>query len=432
MIKQKIHIGILIREIFSEEGTGSLVFVKNFLNLPQFLNDEFEYSFIIETPKKKHGFQGNKLCSKHKFISLSDYNPNKHRLKLSFLESIKFKVGTWVKKITQLFFIEIEINHPRLISEFDEFSKRQMECLIDENKIDLMVYPFWFDYPTINKPFIIFYWDAAHRYLSFMPDLAVRKVETVFKPALEKAFKVIVPNKAAIDELESLYKVGQPSNKYSIIPFSFPPPEINSSDNFDYKLKETGINNPFIFYPAGFWPHKNHVVLVDAIHELNMKGNHINVVMTGPDRGNYEYIKSLIVDKGMEDQFHYLGFVKREFLCYLYQNCIALVYPSIVGPNNYPPIEAASLGCPVLLSDIPGHREQMQDAALFFDKFSPIDLADKIMLLKDDQNLRMDLIKKGKELVGDLTMSDYFKSLGKVFLEFKKYRRLWGEQYFPK
>ena len=432
MINKKLHIGILVREIFSEEGTGSLVFVKNFLNLPQFLKDEFEYSFIIETPKKKQGFKGYKLYSKHKFISLSDYNPNKHRLKLSFLESIKFKVGTWVKKITQLFFIEIEINHPRLISEFDEFSKRQMECLIDENKIDLMVYPFWFDYPTINKPFIIFYWDAAHRYLSFMPDLAVRKVETVFKPALEKAFKVIVPNKAAIDELESLYKVGQPSNKYSIIPFSFPPPEINSSDNFDYKLKETGINDPFIFYPAGFWPHKNHVVLVDAIHELNMKGNQINVVMTGPDRGNYEYIKSLIVDKGMEDQFHYLGFVKREFLCYLYQNCIALVYPSIVGPNNYPPIEAASLGCPVLLSDIPGHREQMQDAALFFDKFSPIDLADKIMLLKDDQNLRMDLIKKGKELVGDLTMSDYFKSLGKVFLEFKKYRRLWGEQYFPK
>jgi len=107
-------------------------------------------------------------------------------------------------------------------------------------------------------------------------------------------------------------------------------------------------------------------------------------------------------------------------------------YPSIVGPNNYPPIEAASLGCPVLLSDIPGHREQMQDAALFFDKFSPIDLADKIMILHNEKDLRMDLIKKGKELVRDLTMSDYFKSLGKIFLEFKKYRKLWGEKYLPK
>ena len=93
MIKQKLHIGVLIREIFSEEGTGSLVFVKNFLNLPQFLNDEFEYSFIIETPKEEQDFQGNKLSSNLKFISLSDYNPNEHRVKLSFLESIKFKVG---------------------------------------------------------------------------------------------------------------------------------------------------------------------------------------------------------------------------------------------------------------------------------------------------------------------------------------------------
>jgi len=432
MIKQKLHIGVLIREIFSEEGTGSLVFVKSFLNLPQFRNDEFEYSFIIKTSKKKQGFQCNKLNSESNYISLSDYNPNKNHLKLSFFESIRFKVGSWIKKITQLFFIEIEIKHPRLISEFDKFSQQQMELLIDENKIDLMVYPFWFDYPTINRPFIIFYWDAAHRYLSFMPDLAVRNVEAVFKPALEKAFKVIVPNKAAIDELESLYKFGQRSSKCSIIPFSFPPPDLDSSDRFDCKLKETGINGPFIFYPAGFWPHKNHVIIVDAIHELNMRGNHINVVMTGPDRGNYEYIKSLIIDKGMENQFHYLGFVEREYLCYLYQNCIALVYPSIVGPNNYPPIEAASLGCPVLLSDIPGHREQMQDAALFFDKFSPIDLADKIMILHNEKDLRMDLIKKGKELVRDLTMSDYFKSLGKIFLEFKKYRKLWGEKYLPK
>jgi glycosyltransferase involved in cell wall biosynthesis len=429
MIKQKIHIGILIREIFSEEGTGSLVFVKKFLNLPQFCNDEFECSFIIETPKKKQGFQGNKLYSELSFISLSDYNPNKHRVKLRFLESIKFKVGSWIKKITQLFFIDIEIRHPRLISGFDKFSQQQMELLIDENKIDLMVYPFWFDYPTINRPYILFYWDSAHRYLSFMPDLAVRNIEAIFKPALDKAFKVIVPNKAAIDELESLYKLGQPSSKCSIIPFSFPPPEINSSDRFDSKLKEAEINKPFIFYPAGFWPHKNHVILVDAIHELNMKGNHINVVMTGPDRGNYEYIKSLIVDKGMENQFHYLGFVEREFLCYLYQNCIALVYPSIVGPNNYPPIEAASLGCPVLLSDLPGHREQMEDAALYFEKFNPSQLADKIDLLINDRVLRETLIRRGIELTESLKPEAYFESLMKVFEEFAQYRKLWGKHY---
>ena len=40
-----------------------------------------------------------------------------------------------------------------------------------------------------------------------------------------------------------------------------------------------------------------------------------------------------------------------------------MVFASIVGPNNYPPIEAASLGCPVILSDLPGHREQMGESA---------------------------------------------------------------------
>ena len=151
--------------------------------------------------------------------------------------------------------------------------------------------------------------------------------------------------------------------------------------------------------------------------------------MTGPDRGNYEYIKSLIVDKGMESQFHYLGFVKREFLCHLYQNCIALVFTSIVGPNNYPPIEAASLGCPVLLSDLPGHREQMEDAALYFEKFNPSQLADKIELLINDKDLRETLICRGIKLTESLKPEAYLESLRKVFEEFTQYRKLWGKHY---
>ena len=96
-----------------------------------------------------------------------------------------------------------------------------MEQLIDSNQIDLVVYPFGLIIPQLIGP-IIFYWDAAHRYLSFMPDMASRndmQIETVFKPALEKAFKIIVPNNVAIVELEALYKVGIPESKYYIIPF---------------------------------------------------------------------------------------------------------------------------------------------------------------------------------------------------------------------
>ena len=104
-----------------------------------------------------------------------------------------------------------------------------------------------------------------------MPDMASRndmQVETVFKPALEKAFKIIVPNNAAIVELEALYKVGIPEFKYYIIPF------VISEDTNIENDEELGIFDRFatysyLFIPAGFWPHKNHKVVIDAVKILN-------------------------------------------------------------------------------------------------------------------------------------------------------------------
>ena len=304
-----------------------------------------------------------------------------------------------------------------------------MENLIDTNQIDLILYPFWFDYPTVDRPFIMFYWDSAHRYLNFMPDLGSRNVEHILFPALQNAFKVVVPNNAAIVEVESLYNIGIPESKYSIIPFVI---SENTNEENDEELSifdRFSIKESYLLIPAGFWPHKNHKIVIDAVKILNDRGIQLDVVMTGPDRGNYEYINELIRRNGLKEQFHYLGFVDRSELISLYKHAFAMVFPSIVGPNNYPPLEAACQDCPVILSDLSGHREQMGESALYFDKFNPNELAEQIQLLNENNILREDLIQSGKKLVKDLEPSKYFNQLEKVFDEFKKYRHLWGDSY---
>ena len=40
------------------------------------------------------------------------------------------------------------------------------------------------------------------------------------------------------------------------------------------------------------------------------------------------------------------------------------------GPTNIPPIEAMEIGCPVICSDLKGHREILGDSALYFNSFS--------------------------------------------------------------
>ena len=432
MIEEQLKVGIYARKFVVEEATGSFTFTNSFLNLPQSFEREYSVCLIFRSKQDIAAYHKAFPECKKQLYSICDYRQSLKSQKLSKLDSFKFRIGSWLKRILNKFFLQVELVHPKIHSDFSESEKISMENLIDHNSVDLVVYPFWFDYPTTDRPFIIFYWDAAHRYLSFMPDIGPRNemhVERVFIPALQKAFKIIVPNNAAIIELESLYKVGIAGSRYSVIPFSF---SQNTNPDSEFELSvlgQLGVPESFLFMPAGFWPHKNHRVLIDAVRILNQRGFRLNVVMTGPDRGNYNYIENLIKKFDLKEQFSYLGFVDREKLLTLYRNASAMVFASIVGPNNYPPIEAASLGCPVILSDLPGHREQMGESALYFDKFSPNDLADQIQLLTENDVLRGELIQKGKKLAKGLDPYKYFEQLETVFDEFKKYRLLWGDHY---
>ena len=227
-----------------------------------------------------------------------------------------------------------------------------------------------------------------------------------------------------------MYRLGAPYEKYHVIPFSFPSKAIEAkkSDGMSF-LAKNGITKSYIFIPAGFWPHKNHIVVVDAVRELTKRDIAIDVVMTGPDRGNYDYIRSCCKEFGLDGQFHYLGFVTREELQILYSEAEALVYPSITGPNNFPPIEATSFGCPVILSDLPGHREQMGDAAIYFDKFDSRDLSRKIENIMTNREQTNMMIKKGFELLKELHPESYFNSLSGVIEEYMHYRRLWGKEF---
>ena len=431
-MKKKLRIGIYIREIFSEEGTGSFTFVNSFLKYGTQDRPRFEFCFIFNDQSSIDILRKSKDAKNVSTLKLSDYNPNEKQdiISISLTEKLRFRLGSWVHKLAKFFFLNLEIKHPFLISDFQQFEKQRMEDLIDANDINLVLYPFWFDYPTIDRPFVMFYWDSAHRYLNFMPDLGSRNVEHVLIPALQNAFKVVVPNNAAIEEVESLYRIGPRSEKFSILPFSFPNYQSNDEKDSDgVCLKTLGITRSFLFIPAGFWPHKNHIVLVEALKLLTERGFDLEIVATGPNRGNLEYIKKTVQTLNLENRFHYLGFVERKTLNYLYGNCVAMVFPSIVGPNNYPPIEAASLGCPVILSDLPGHREQMGNAALYFEKFSALELVNKVELLLTDPNLRNDLCEKGKNLALQASPEVYFENLIGIFEEFSNYRKMWGENY---
>ena len=57
-----------------------------------------------------------------------------------------------------------------------------------------------------------------------------------------------------------------------------------------------------------------------------------------------------------------------------------MVFPSLFGPDNLPPLEAIAHGCPAMVADIPGAREQLGSAVSYFQPFSELKLAEQMLL----------------------------------------------------
>jgi glycosyltransferase involved in cell wall biosynthesis len=76
-----------------------------------------------------------------------------------------------------------------------------------------------------------------------------------------------------------------------------------------------------------------------------------------------------------------------------------MVYPSLFEGFGVPVLEAMRCEVPVITSANSSMQEITHDAALYCDPSNYNDIADKMMLLYKDENLRKKLIQKGKEVI---------------------------------
>ncbi|HOY31100.1 MAG TPA: glycosyltransferase family 1 protein [Bacteroidales bacterium] len=90
-----------------------------------------------------------------------------------------------------------------------------------------------------------------------------------------------------------------------------------------------------------------------------------------------------------------VGYVPDNELASLYKNAMAFVYPSLYEGFGIPPLEAMSLGCPVVLSDIPVFREIFGDAACYVDPLSTDSISAGIVKVLSDDAYRKELIRRG-------------------------------------
>src|SRR5262249_44688085 len=152
--------------------------------------------------------------------------------------------------------------------------------------------------------------------------------------------------------------------------------------------------------------------LLQALVELERRhGIALHAVFCGGDRGDrnggWARLERQTQALALTGRGHYLGLVPSEDIPPLYQGAVATVMPSYFCPTHLPPVEAVTLDCPAICSDLPGCREQMGEAALYCDLADPSSLADHLAALIRDPALVDRLRQAGRRLAAELLQIDY-------------------------
>ncbi|MFA7570636.1 MAG: glycosyltransferase [Sulfurimonadaceae bacterium] len=309
------------------------------------------------------------------------------------------------------------------------------EILIESYCIDLVYFlnPTMVCLELVNLPYIITVWDLCHRDFLEFPEVRLNhefeKREKFYAGnGLKKAIAVIVDSKLSQTNLIKRY--GLDEKRIHILKFL---PRINFYDDVSLDIhKKYGIQNPYVFYPAQFWAHKNHIYILDAIKIL--KETHsviIDVVFTGKDYGNLNYILNTAQKYHIEKQIHYLGFVENTEIPSLYKNSLALVMPTYFGPTNIPPLEAFLYEVPVCYSDLDGLRDQVEDAAFLLDLNQPNSLVNSLVEILNDSPSVKEKIAKGKSILNKWTDTDFTDEFLSILNNFEQKRRCWGTSALP-
>lgn len=275
--------------------------------------------------------------------------------------------------------------------------------------------------------------DLQHRLQPEFPEVSAggewERREYMYRNAARRATLLLTDSEVGREDVLNIYgKYGATPERVKVLPF-LPAHYLDADVSEDERRRVRAAYNlreRYLFYPAHFWPHKNHARVVRAIDLLKMEHRtEAHVVFCGSHEGavreeTFREVASLVRALGLERQVHFLGYVPDEDVSALYAGAVGLVMPTFFGPTNIPVIEAWAASCPVLTSDIRGVREQVGDAGLLVDPRSVEAIAEGILSLWTDEGTRRALAGRGRQRLAAYGRTDYRERLRRILEEAKR------------
>jgi len=309
----------------------------------------------------------------------------------------------------------------------------QMGRWLRRSGVEMMIYPAHnvVAFET-GPPYIMVVHDLQHRLQPEFPEVSAdgewQTREEFFQRAIGGAAMIVTDSEVGKEDVMAFYgATGITPDRIKVLPF-VPAPylAVERAEEERRRVSELyHLPERYLFYPAQFWPHKNHARILRALALIRQQhGMKIPIVFCGsrPDairQRTYHELVELSASLELDDQIQHLGYASDEDMSGLYAGATALVMPTFFGPTNIPVLEAWAFGCPVLTSDIRGIREQAGDAALLADPRSEEAIAQGIHRLWTDEDLRGQLAQRGRRRLASYTPADFSRRCGEILAEAK-------------
>jgi glycosyltransferase involved in cell wall biosynthesis len=153
----------------------------------------------------------------------------------------------------------------------------------------------------------------------------------------------------------------------------------------------------YLIYPANFWKHKNHEMLLTAFGLARRSGlaEDIHLVCPGSPGERREWLMQAASRLGLQHRVLFPGFVTNSELLALLTGSSGVIFPSLCEGFGLPLIEAIAVRVPVACSNVTSLPEVAGDAAILFDPRVPEQIAAAIISLVNDKEQVARLVLAG-------------------------------------
>ncbi|PMP77218.1 MAG: glycosyltransferase family 1 protein, partial [Chloroflexus aggregans] len=262
--------------------------------------------------------------------------------------------------------------------------------------------------PVVHPPTVVTIHDVGYRVFPEAHTFRRRlELELTTRWSVWVARHVITDSYATKRDLVAWY--GVDPNRITVVHLGLSPgfaPPTDPRSITEVQRRYGLLSCRYLLYIGTVQPRKNLRRVIEALAIVLAAGYDLDLVIAGKRGWLSEPIERCTVELGLTNRVHFTGYVADADLPALLAGAQAFVFPSLYEGFGMPVLEAMACGTPVITSTMSSLPEVAGDAALLVDPLDTNAIAQAIIRLCDDEDLRTDLRWRGLARVRRFTWEE--------------------------